>query len=99
MFSQLTVSASAGGGEWISRSPVPSKGTVAEVLAGVRYVTLGSQIGNAFVVGNLTNGRIEPLPLKSWHHLYNKEDDVFTAPIKLWTMPSFRQVETPFDIA
>ncbi len=74
------------------------KGAVADALANVRYVTLGSQIGNPFVVGNLTSGRIEPLPVKSWHHLYNKEDDVFTAPIKLWTMPGFRQVETPFDI-
>lgn len=72
---------------------------VAAALARLRYVTLGSQIGNAFVVGNLTGGRIAPLPVKFWHHLYNKNDDVFTAPIRLWDAPAFRQVDTPFDIA
>lgn len=70
---------------------------VAAILAKVRYVTLGSQIGNAFVVRNLTPGRIEPLAVEFWHHLYNKHDDVFTAPIKLWDMPNFAQVDTPFD--
>src|SRR5262249_28851323 len=57
---------------------------VARALARSRYVTLGSQIGNPFVVGNLTGGRIEGLPVQFWYHLFNEEDDVFTAPIKVW---------------
>ena len=71
---------------------------VAHAIARCRYVTLGSQLGNPFVVGNLAGGRIEPLATKFWHHLYNVEDDVFTAEIKLWDAANFRQVETPFDI-
>jgi len=70
----------------------------AAALKNARYVTLGSQIGNPFVVGNLSSGRIVPLPVKYWYHLYNKEDDVFTAPIKLWDASNFRQVDTYFDI-
>ncbi len=75
-----------------------ARADVAAALARARYVTLGSQLGNPFVVGNLTGGRIEPLPVKFWHHLYNEDDDVFTAPIRLWDTTRFRQVETPFDI-
>lgn len=66
-------------------------------LGPVTYVTLGSQIGNPFVVGNLTPGRIEPLPVKMWYHLYNPEDDVFTAEIRLPGVANFRQVHTQFD--
>jgi hypothetical protein len=71
---------------------------VAAAIARCQYVTLGSQIGNAFVVGSLTAGRIEPLPVKFWHHLFNDEDAVFTAPIKLWDATNFHQVDTHFDI-
>ena len=67
-------------------------------LKKVNYVTLGSQIGNPFVVRNLTPGRIAPLDVKQWFHLYNKEDDVFTAPIQLWDADNFLQVHTTFDI-
>ncbi|MFN0313995.1 MAG: caspase domain-containing protein [Burkholderiales bacterium] len=70
----------------------------AAAIAKCRYVTLGSQIGNPFVVGNLTAGRILPLPVKFWHHLYNDEDAVFTAPVRLLDAPNFRQTDTPFDI-
>lgn len=72
---------------------------VAAALARTRFVTMGSQIGNPFVIGNLTPGRIEPLPVKAWYHLFNCNDDVFTAPIRLWDMPQFRQIDTTFDIA
>jgi len=78
--------------------PEASKPAVAAAIGRSRYVTLGSQIGNPFVIRNLTAGRIEPLPVKYWYHLYNEEDDVFTAPIKLWDASSFRHVDTPFDI-
>lgn len=71
---------------------------VKDVLAKARYVSLGSQIGNPFVVRNLTSGRIDPLPVREWYHLYNQHDNVFTAPIRLWEANNFRQIEAPFDI-
>lgn len=67
------------------------------LLAKAKYVSLGSQIGNPFVISNLTNGRIVPLEVAFWHHLYNRHDDVFTAPIRLWDTAKFSQTETPFD--
>lgn len=69
-----------------------------ESLRGRTLVTLGSQIGNPFVVGNFLAGKVEPLPqAKTWFHLYNEEDDVFTAPLNLYA-DNFRQIETFFDI-
>lgn len=78
--------------------PDASRPAPAAALRRARYVTLGSQIGNPFVVGTLSAGRIESVPVKYWHHLYNEEDDVFTAEIKLWDATNFEQVQTPFDI-
>jgi hypothetical protein len=78
--------------------PDAQRSAESAAIARARYVTLGSQLGNPFVVGNLTAGRIEPIPVKFWHHLYNADDNVFTAEIKLWDATNFRQVETPFDI-
>ncbi len=66
-------------------------------LPRMTYVTLGSQLGNPFVVGNLAGGRIEPLPVRQWSHLYNSEDDVFTAEISLPGADNFQQVTTFFD--
>ena len=74
------------------------KTDVATALKRTRYVTLGSQLGNPFVIRNLTPGRIEPLSVRQWYHLYNEEDDVFTAPIKLWDSDRFTQIDTRFDI-
>jgi hypothetical protein len=71
---------------------------MAPLLAKATYVTFGSQINNPFVIGNLTNGRVQALPVAFWHHLYNKHDDVFTAPIKNWSAANFRQTEAPFDL-
>lgn len=68
------------------------------ILAKTVYVTLGSQIGNPFVLRNLTNGRIVPLDVRFWHHLYNVHDDVFTAEIRLPNVANFLQTNTPFDI-
>lgn len=79
--------------------PDAGEPAVSAALSRCHYVTLGSQIGNPFVVGNLTAGRVEALPVKYWYHLYNDEDDVFTAPIRLWDTERFRQVDTHFDIA
>ena len=68
-----------------------------EILRQCRYVTLGSQLRNDFVVGNLTNGRLMPLDVRWWHHLYNRHDKVFTAPIVLQSARNFGQIDTTFD--
>jgi metacaspase-1 len=70
---------------------------ISQILAKAKYVTFGSQIGNPFVVGNLTNGRVMPLDVSFWHHLYNVHDDVFTEQIRLPDTPNFKQTDTPFD--
>ncbi len=67
-------------------------------LKKVAYVTLGSQLGNPFVRGNLTPGRIEMPNVSQWYHLYNSEDDVFTSEIRLPGEKRFLQVNTFFDI-
>lgn len=73
-------------------------GSGAELIKGRRFVSCGSQIANAFVIGNFAAGRLVGLSnAKFWYHLYNPEDDVFTAPIRL-TEPNFAQIETFFDI-
>lgn len=64
----------------------------------VTFISCGSQIGNPFVIGNLHSGRILPLPVRFWYHLYNSEDDVFTSPVSLPGTPNFRQINTFFDI-
>lgn len=70
----------------------------AQALKNAHYVTLGAQIGNPFVLGNLTHGRVQRLNVKHWHHLYNKYDDVFTAPLRVQGMDNFNQLLTPFDL-
>jgi hypothetical protein len=70
---------------------------VAEVLKSAYYVTFGSQIGNPFVLGNLTHGRVQPLAVRQWRHLYNRHDPVFTAPLKGAGATNFEQVLTPFN--
>jgi metacaspase-1 len=77
--------------------PDAQEDNVRQLLAKVKYVTFGSQIGNPFVIRNLTNGRVQALDVAFWHHLFNVHDDVFTARIRLWDAPNFRQTETPFD--
>ena len=69
-----------------------------ELVHGSVLVTLGSQIANAFVSGQFLAGRIQvPDACSHWYHLFNREDDVFTAPIRL-SDERFTQVDTPFDI-
>jgi predicted alpha/beta hydrolase family esterase len=66
-------------------------------VSGRMLVTFGSQIGNPFV-RSVFGGRIAPLSAaRAWFHLYNKEDDVFAAPLRV-TATNFEQVETFFDI-
>ncbi len=61
------------------------------------FVSFGSQIGNPGVRATF-GGRIQPLTqAKKWYHLYNKHDDVLTAPLKI-AADNFRQVQADFDI-
>jgi hypothetical protein len=73
------------------------EGDLKRILAKATYVTFGSQIGNPFVLKNLTNGRVQPLPVRFWNHIYNEHDDVFTAEIKLSDAKNFSQTLSPFD--
>ncbi len=66
-------------------------------IAGRAFISFGSQIANRFVLGNLRAGRIEEIPAEQWYHLYNPDDDIFTAPIRL-SSANFRQVVTKFDL-
>ncbi len=78
--------------------PDAQESEVQAILRAARYVTLGCQIGNPFVVKNLTPGRIAPLDVHTWYNLFNIHDSVFTAPIRIWGASNFEQVDTPFDI-
>ncbi len=78
--------------------PDAKKKALARQLAQTDYVTLGSQIGNPFVIGNLTFGRVLQPPVRFWHHLFNRNDDLFTAPLNVQGVDNFRQLETPFDL-
>ncbi|MDQ6734825.1 MAG: caspase family protein [Nitrospirota bacterium] len=65
------------------------------LFTGKLFLTLGSQIGNPFV-RDCFAGRIEPLDVRSWYHLYNPEDHVFTAEIRLQAS-NFVEIRTDFD--
>ena len=60
------------------------------------YLSFGSQIGHPFVRAQFA-GRIVPLECRRWFHLFNAEDDVFTARIHV-KADNFEQVETFFDL-
>ncbi|PHS11419.1 MAG: peptidase C14 [Blastopirellula sp.] len=75
-----------------------TKRKLPELLRDITYVSLGSQIGNPFVVKNLTPGRITPLDVSRWYHLYNEEDGVLTSPIRLLDAENYEQVETYFNL-
>ena len=65
------------------------------VLADKVFLTFGSQIANPFL-RDCFAGRIEPVDARMWYHLYNREDRVFTARIRL-DAPNFSEVQTEFD--
>jgi hypothetical protein len=68
----------------------------AEAISGKVFISFGSQIGNPFV-RDIFAGRIEPLKAKAWYHLFNPNDHVLTARIRLLA-DNFSQIITPFDI-
>jgi hypothetical protein len=68
-----------------------------KLMAGRRFVSFGSQIGNP-TVRSAFGGRIVPLVATArWDHLYNPHDDAFTAPLRI-SAGNFRQVDATFDI-
>jgi hypothetical protein len=66
------------------------------LMAARAFITFGSQIGNAFVRSQYA-GRIRAIDCEHWYHLYNPEDDIFTAPIRLFDK-TFEQIDCFFDI-
>jgi hypothetical protein len=68
-----------------------------DLIADTTFVSLGSQIGSPFVRAHF-GGRLQALAARRWFHLYNREDDVFTAPVSV-AAPSYEQVDTFFDVA
>lgn len=59
-------------------------------------VTFGSQIGHP-AIRDLFAGRIQMPDLGRWTHLYNPDDHVLTAPIRIID-EKFKQIDEPFDI-
>lgn len=74
-----------------------SRSEGAELIEDKIFVSFGSQIGNPFVRAQFA-GRIEPLNCQHWYHLYNPEDDIFAAPIRI-TANNFEQVDCTFNIS
>ena len=66
-------------------------------IRGKHFVSFGSQIGNPLVRDSFA-GRLMPLAqATNWYHLYNPDDHVLTADIRL-SAPNFIDVGTQFDI-
>jgi len=69
----------------------------APAIEGKTFVTLGSQIGNP-CVRDAFAGRLEMLAgAQKWFHLYNPDDHVLTADIRL-SAGNFEDIGTQFDI-
>lgn len=66
-----------------------------DAVSGRAVVTSGSQIGNPFV-RDCFAGRIEPLAARMWYHLYNPDDHVFTAEVRI-EAPNFVEIQARFD--
>lgn len=64
-------------------------------MAGRTFVSFGSQIGFPAVRG-IYGGFLRPIDCRMWYHLYNPQDDVFTAPIRL-SDPRFAELVAEFE--
>ncbi len=82
-------------GSLVSYDTLLQAGDKADVSK-LKFISFGSQIGNPFVRG-VFGGRIVSPAIAHWFHLFNEDDNVLTAPIRV-NDASFTQVETPFDI-
>lgn len=70
-----------------------------DAASGRIFVSLGSQIGNPFVMGQFAGG-VRPLPADAlWIHLYNAYDRIFTTELRLDRegATNFRQFLVPFN--
>ena len=67
-----------------------------DAIAGKYFATFGSQIGHP-AVRDVFAGYIRMIPAKHWFHLFNPDDQVFTASLSI-ADAAFTQVLTPFDI-
>ena len=67
-----------------------------KLIKGKAFLSFGSQIGNPCVRSTF-GGRIEALPDIQWFHLFNDEDAVLTAELRIHA-PTFTQIDTFFDI-
>lgn len=65
-------------------------------LSSMIFLSFGSQIGNPFVRGTFA-GRISPVGVQRWFHLFNRHDNVFTSRIRL-RADNFEEVDSHFDI-
>ena len=65
------------------RNPLSGITGGADLVRGRCFISFGSQLGNAYV-RNLHGGRLVGLPSAAhWFHLYNPNDELFTANIRL----------------
>jgi hypothetical protein len=62
------------------------------VIAGRVFVTLGSQIGNTFVRAKAWGGRIPMINAVKWYHLFNHQDQAFTAEIQEPGIANFQEI-------
>jgi hypothetical protein len=65
-----------------------------QAVQATTLITPGSQIGNPFVA-NEFGGRVAPLTTKQWYHVYNPNDRVFTAPLRI-VAANFEQIDATF---
>ena len=65
-----------------------------DILANGVYITFGSQINNPFARSRLFPGQIQVPNVRFWYHLFNSQDPVLTAPIRI-SDRKFLQVPTP----
>ena len=66
----------------------------ANIASNATYITFGSQINNIFAHSRLFPGPIKVPSVKFWFHLFNKQDPILTAPIRI-SDKKFLQVATP----
>lgn len=74
----------------------PEADEIQPIMDKLHYVIFGSQLANPFVKRNHINGRITPLPVRTWTHLFNDKDKVLTNKFELPEADNFQHVPTTF---
>ncbi len=65
-----------------------------QAIEGRVFITLGSQIGNTFVRAKAWGGRIPMISAIKWYHLFNHQDQAFTAEIEEPGVANFEEIIT-----